>query len=173
MKTGKIYIDMDGVLADFARGVRELCRMEPEPLNGETGVKQENLMWQEIRKTDHFYSRLELVPGAKEMFDRIRREYGARCEILTGIPKDGRGIVTAPQDKTDWTHRMLSKDVKVNAVRRKQKIQFCTSPEDVLIDDSEKTIREWREHGGTGILHRTPEETLKELENKGLLPAGA
>lgn len=29
MEVKKIYFDMDGVLADFAGGVRELCGMEP------------------------------------------------------------------------------------------------------------------------------------------------
>jgi len=32
MRYEKIYFDMDGVLADFAKGVRELCGMEPSPL---------------------------------------------------------------------------------------------------------------------------------------------
>lgn len=29
MKIEKIYFDMDGVLADFDRGIRELCHMDP------------------------------------------------------------------------------------------------------------------------------------------------
>lgn len=40
---------------------------------------------------------------------------------------------------------------------------------DILIDDREKTIREWREKGGTGILHVSAEETLAELKRLGLL----
>ena len=32
----KIYFDMDGVLADFDRGVRELCHAEPSNLEKHT-----------------------------------------------------------------------------------------------------------------------------------------
>ena len=34
MKAEKIYLDMDGVLADFDRGVRELCGMTRTTLCG-------------------------------------------------------------------------------------------------------------------------------------------
>ncbi len=169
MDKTRVYIDMDGILADFNRGVRELCRMEPQSQNGKTDLKADDRMWEAIRETDHFYDRLDLIPGAKEMFDRLLEKYGDRFEILTGIPREERGIVTAAEDKIRWTRRMLSEKVKVRTVCRKHKQQYCTGPESVLIDDREKTIREWREQGGTGILHVNPEETLKELERLGLL----
>ena len=169
MKAEKIYLDMDGVLADFDRGVRELCGMDPQPQTGKTDPHQDDLMWEAIREVGHFYDKLELMPGAKEMFGRIWDRYGDRCEILTGVPREERGIVDAVPDKIAWSHRLLSKDVKVHTVCRKHKIRFCTGPEAVLVDDREKTIREWRELGGTGILHVSPEETLKELEELGLL----
>ena len=63
---------------------------------------------------------------------------------------------------------MLSGTVKVNAVCRKHKQNYCTGPEDILIDDREKTIREWRNLGGTGILHVSAEETLEELKKLGV-----
>ena len=93
-----IYLDLDGVLADFDRGVLELCKMKAASQNGKRDVKYDDLMWQRIRMTDHFYDRLELMPGAKMMFDQIFSRYGEQCEILTGIPKPERGIVNAGQD---------------------------------------------------------------------------
>ena len=169
MKAEKIYLDMDGVLADFDRGVRELCGMEPQPQTGKTDPHQDDLMWDAIRKVGRFYDKLELMPGAKEMFGRIWEKYGSRCEILTGIPKPERGILTAGEDKIRWMRRMLSEDVKVNIVLRKEKLQYCTGPESVLIDDREDTIRDWEEKGGTGILHVGAKETLEKMEELGLL----
>ena len=169
MDNTRIYMDMDGVLADFEKGVREILHMEPQPQNGKRSVEKDDLMWEAMRKAEHFYDRLDLMPGAKEMFDRIYGKYGDRCEILTGVPRKERGIVDAVPDKISWSHRLLSENVKVHTVCRKHKIQSCTGPEAVLIDDREKTIREWRDLDGTGILHVSPEKTLRELEELGLL----
>ena len=169
MKASMVYFDMDGVLADFGRGVRELCRMEALPQDGKTDEAQDGLMWEAIRKTDRFYARLALLPGAKEMFDAVYSAYGSRCEILTGVPREDRGIVTAGEDKLDWTRRMLSDTVRVRIVCRKHKQLYCTGPDCVLIDDREKTIREWTARGGTGILHTSAEKTMAVLKEKGIL----
>ena len=169
MEVKKIYFDMDGVLADLEKGIRELCHMEPQSQNGKRSKKLDDQMWETIREVDHFYDRLDLLPGAKELFDTVYGKYGDRCEILTGIPREERGIVTAKDDKINWTHRLLSERVKVRTVCRKHKINFCTGPETILIDDREKTITEWQEKGGTAILHTTPEETTRELKKLGIL----
>ena len=79
MKVTKIYFDMDGVLADFEKGIRELCHMEPQPQNGKRDAKTDDLMWETIKKIDRFYDRLDLMPGAKEMFDIVYGTYADRC----------------------------------------------------------------------------------------------
>ena len=169
MKAEKIYLDMDGVLADFDRGVRELCGMKASSQDGERDPHYDDLMWDAIRKIDRFYEKLELMPGAKEMFGRIWDRYGDRCEILTGIPKPERGILTAGEDKIRWMRRMLSEDVKINIVQRREKLKSCDGSETVLVDDREDTIRDWVKKGGTGILHASAKESMKKMEELGLL----
>lgn len=168
MKVRKIYFDMDGVLADFDRGVRELCGIEPTDQNKVT-PEQDDRMWEKIRQVDHFYDRLEPMPGAKEMFDAVYGKYGDRCEILTGIPKKKRGIVTAGEDKKAWMKRILSETVEVNICLRAEKIEKCTGTGTVLIDDLRENIDDWQAAGGTGILHVSAEKTLRELKARGLL----
>ena len=163
MKIEKVYLDMDGVLADFDRGVNEMCHMKAASQNEKPDPAYDDRMWEAIRKIDHFYGKLEIMPGAKEMFDQIYTRYGDRTEILTGIPKPHRGIDTAGEDKKEWMKRCLSGRVKVNIVFRREKKLYCKGPGCILIDDREKTILEWREMGGTGILHVSPEKTLEEL----------
>ena len=66
MMVRKIFFDMDGVLADFDRGIRELCGIPS--LNQEAADKAaDERMWAAVRDTDHFYDRLELMPGAEKM----------------------------------------------------------------------------------------------------------
>lgn len=170
MKVKKIYFDMDGVLADFDRGVEELCGLQAIPQaekHRHPGCDDE--MWEKVRKVGHFYDKLELMPGAREMFDAVYGKYGADCEILTGIPKPRRGITTSGEDKTNWMHRLLSKDIVVNIVFREDKPEYCTGADCILIDDLEKNIKAWEEIGGTGILHKSSEETLQTLIDMGIL----
>ena len=167
MDIKKIYFDMDGVLADFDRGVIELCGLEP--LDQGVSDKREERMWNGIREVGHFYDKLEIMPGAKEMFDELYEKYGEACEILTGIPKPKRGITGAGEDKIKWVRRMLSDDIKVNIVLRENKPQFCTGKDCILIDDFRKNIREWEDAGGTGVLSKNAEDTVLRLKEMGIL----
>ena len=160
----RVFFDMDGVLADFDRGVTELCHMTPASQNPGHDDAYDDEMWRRISRIEHYYDRLELMPGAKEMFDTVYAKYGKNCEILTGIPRPHRGILTAGEDKIAWVRRLLSDKIKVNIVYRAEKPQFCTGPHCILIDDLQKNIDEWKATGGSGIVHRSAEETLRELE---------
>ena len=168
-KIAKIYFDMDGVLADFSRGVRELCKIEPAPQEKGGEPDRDAQMWEQIRLQHHFYDRLQIMPGAKEMFDVIYARYGNRCEILTGIPKRDKGIPAAAEDKMKWIHRLFSKEIVVHTVLRKEKALYCKGKEYILIDDFSSNIRAWEECGGTGIRHISPEKTLRTMQEMGLL----
>lgn len=167
-KIEKIYFDLDGVLADFDRGVEKLCglpRKNQETHNDEA----DNEMWLAIKEVPNFYDRLELMPGAIEMFTRIYDIYGERCEILTGIPKEKRGIVTAGKDKMNWVHRLISDKLIVNIVYKEEKKKYCTGQGCILIDDLEQNVDDWKEYGGIGILHKDPDSTLIKLIEMGVL----
>lgn len=168
MEVKKIYFDMDGVLADFDRGVIELCGMKPLDQANRT-PEEDNALWEKIREVGHFYDKLEMMPGAKELFDAVYGKYGNRCEILTGIPKPKRGIVTAGEDKKNWAYRLLSQDVVINIVFREQKPEYCSGKDCFLIDDLKKNILSWEEIGGSGILHTDAEATIAEMKERGIL----
>lgn len=161
MKIKKIYFDMDGVLADFNGGVRKLCGIEP-PNQAHKTEKDDDIMWEAIRNVPHFYDKLDLMPGALEMFSQLNSRFDV--EILSGIPKPRRGILTSGEDKTAWAHRLLSENLKVNIVYREEKKNYVTGPECILIDDLEKNIKEWDEAGGTGILFTSAKEVLNRID---------
>jgi hypothetical protein len=166
----KIYFDMDGVLADFERGVKEICGVIPPSQNAKHHKPgEDDEMWERIKETKHFYDYLELMPRAKEMFDAVYDKFGDRCEILTGIPKPKRGIANAGEDKTIWVRRLLSKDIVINIVQREEKPQYCKGKGCILIDDMQRNIRDWIAEGGTGIIHTSAEDTLNQLKQLGVL----
>ncbi len=176
----KIYFDMDGVLADFSNGIRKLCGIEPPPQPEDVPEEEKEAtkiandkMWEKVRVVDHFYDKLELMPGAKEMFDAVYKKYGEKCQILTGIPKKERGIVTAKEDKEKWVARVLSKDVNVNVVYTENKPTFITNKNNtkgyILIDDLENNIKKWKEIGGSGFMNVESEHTIDRLKKLGIL----
>ena len=122
----RIYFDMDGVLADFDLGVKELCGLKPLD-QAHKKESDDDKMWEAIKNVGHFYDKLSPMLGALEMFNVLYAKYGDKCEILSGIPKPRRGITTAGEDKTNWAHRLLSEDLKVNIVFREEKKNYVTS----------------------------------------------
>ncbi len=153
MEIKKIYIDMDGVLVDFDRGVKELLGLDPQPQESSSD-EYNKMLWEKARQYPNFYFKLKPVKDMVDMFNELVKTYGDKVEILTGIPRKERGIETASQDKIDWIHKYLSKDVKVNTVRRKEKKNFCLGSGYILIDDYTKNLNEWFEAGGTSILFK-------------------
>ena len=164
MQIKNIYFDMDGVLADFDRGLKELCNFEKVDQSLAT-EENDRALWQAVRNASHFYGRLEPMPGAVDMFNTIYELYGDKCEILSAVPKPHRGVVSAREDKISWVRRILSESVTVNLVYRAEKKNFVRGKGSILIDDYDINIREWIELGGTGILFTTAEECLKQLED--------
>ena len=87
-------------------------------------------MWEAIKDIPHFYDRLGLMPGAKNMFDTLYNRYGDKCEILTAIPKPLRQIAGAAEDKKNWVKRLLSEDLVVNTKNVFVKINRISDHED-------------------------------------------
>ena len=50
MEIEKIYLDMDGVLADFERGVKEICGLTPPSQNAKHSKPgEDDAMWKRSR----------------------------------------------------------------------------------------------------------------------------
>lgn len=167
-EVGYIYFDMDGVLSDFARGVKELLHLEPRDQEHSTAESDEELFGA-MRSYPHFYDSLEPIPGSIEIFEELYAEYGDRCRILSGIPKPRRGIVTAAEDKNSWVRRYLPEGVIVHTVSRAEKKDFVHDRNDILIDDYTKNISEWETAGGTGVHCTSSEELKNKLTEMGIL----
>ena len=172
----KIYFDMDGVLADFEKGVKDICGIEPPPQPQDLSEAErmekkaaDDQMWELIREAGNFYYQLELMPGAKELFDAVYAKYGDKVEILTGVPKEKRHIDSAKDDKRRWVEEKLSKEVGFNACAREEKIKKARGKGCILIDDMALNIAEWEQEGGTGIRNLDAASTMEKLKEMGIL----
>gem|GEM_PF-1292383 len=142
----KVYFDMDGVLADFAGGLRDMCGIDAP----EQGGSNDDLVFEAIRNTPHFYLRLEPNEWMCHLFRMLAHEGNIQCAVLTGIPKPSRGIADAEADKREWVMRYLGPDAEFIPVERRHKADYARGS--ILIDDYPPNIEEWEAAGGRGIL---------------------
>ncbi|AJR23401.1 hypothetical protein [Sphingobium sp. YBL2] len=152
----QLYLDCDGVLADFDRGATELLGMPPRVFEKRRGLPA---FWREIARHPDFYGTLPLMPDAMILFEGVRH---LDPIILTGLP---RGKWAAPQ-KVRWAAEHFP-GTRILTVMAVDKRNHCQSG-DILVDDQPKHAPLWQDAGGTFVHHRSAKQTLAELNALGV-----
>ena len=161
----KIYFDMDGVLADFDKGIHELCGIIPVPQD-ERNEEQKTAMWNQVRDVGHFYYKLDPIAEGVELFHILYHAFPGQVEILSAQPSFKRQIFTAEQDKRDWCEKYLP-DIPVHITLRRQKVEYAKG--NILIDDFPDNIVRWESAGGIGILFSgKKDDVLDRLKELGI-----
>jgi hypothetical protein len=151
MAEPKLFLDCDGVLADFDTGAQRALGMEItafERRHGKGGF------WRQLAKTRDFYATLPKMPDADELFEAVRH---LQPTILTGLPL---GNWAAPQ-KVRWAAEHFP-GVPIITCMARDKYRHMDGP-DVLVDDSDRHMEAWQRAGGIYILHRSARESLVQL----------
>ena len=154
----QIYCDMDGVLADFEKGVEDLI-----------GGKFNDDRWYEL--PDDFFLTLEPMPDAQRLWGFIGK-YDPF--ILTAIPRASRGPISkrAAMDKARFMKRWfgVTQD-RMYPVMRADKMRFAKDGRDgrpnLLIDDHSKNIAQFQSAGGIGVHHTSAANSIKQLKKIG------
>jgi len=155
----QLYLDCDGVLADFEAGAARVLGMTVIAHERRFGPGR---FWKILAAVPHFFETLDLLPDAGELYEAVR---GLAPAILTGVPP---GDWAAPQ-KRRWAARHFP-DVPVITTPATRKREHC-QPGDVLVDDWASRRRAWQGAGGVFIHHRSAAQSIAALREKGLLGA--
>lgn len=149
----RLYLDLDGVLADFDRGYLEHFGKLPSEVSDEE-------LWQNLNATPDFFDSLHPMKGAMLAFAGLRALSPA---ILTACPRTNYHEAAA--NKRRWVHRYLGQDVTVlPCMGGTNKPVFMHAYGDVLVDDMPKNVNAWRAAGGVGVLHEGDwDDTLNRL----------
>lgn len=151
-----VFVDMDGVLADFDKHAAKLLGMEPQRYEDLNGPQK---FWKDLWTCDpNFYINLEPMPDAESLWYGVNLLAWNPPVILTGIPKDEKSI----SQKLAWAHEHFPA-AEVITCKSREKCKYC-APGDVLIDDFTKYKSLWEQAGGKYIVHRTAEQSLSELD---------
>tara|TARA_B100001057_G_scaffold258717_1_gene258843 strand:+ start:12703 stop:13212 length:510 start_codon:yes stop_codon:yes gene_type:complete len=159
----KIYLDMDGVLADFFNGFAQKFGKDHWKM-----IENKEKSIQELQGTD-FFNTLDTFPSTMELVNFV--------QTLAG--DDGWGICSSPlkgdrDNSAFWKRTWLTKHFIMpkieNLLFTGRKEQYAMDKIDgepnVLIDDKPSNIKRWNEKGGIGILYQANQDSLVSLKQK-------
>jgi hypothetical protein len=158
MRERQLYLDCDGVLADFDRGAEQVLGVPARIYEGRHGRAR---LWERLAQAPEFFYRLPLMPGATRLFAAVRHLHPI---ILTGLP---RGDWAAAQ-KVRWAAHHFP-GTRIITCLAADKRDHCAHG-DVLVDDLLKYRHLWEDAGGIFVHYQGVEPALEELA--GLFPSG-
>lgn len=159
----KLYVDLDGVLTDFDRQFYELTGTLPTDFKTIHGPKTDDAKWTKVEKDGglYFWSHMYWMPDGRKLWDYIK---GKNVEILSA---PSRHVTNSELGKKLWCKRFLGKDIPLNLEYAQNKHKFA-GPHNILIDDMEENVNDWRNKGGIAILHKSADDTISKLKELGI-----
>jgi hypothetical protein len=151
----QIYLDCDGVLADFDKRAIEIMGMGAREFEKIHGAGK---MWGRIYREPEFFFSLEKMADTDRLVKAIV-DYGITPKILTGLPSGG--MAEAESQKRRWGAKHFPGIEMITCMSR-DKRKYCT-PGDIIIDDWPKHQLKWESTGGIWILHNSVSESLMKL----------
>lgn len=145
----QIFVDMDGVLADFDTGYKAMIG----PMGGK---EADDVDWKKVRGIPGFYAALPPMPDFETLWAALEPHNPI---ILTGVPSD---VPEAVENKRAWAVKHIGPHAQMIGCKSKEKC-LHGKPGDVLIDDWEKYKHLWLGMGGHWITHVSAAESVRLL----------
>jgi hypothetical protein len=154
----KIFLDMDGVLADFDKAAGHL--LGTDDIHKWEFVHGPKAFWRILDSFPNFFGSLPLMEGALHLWHSVVKREPI---ILTALPRVGASDVD--KQKRDWVKAKLPAKYEVDVItcQTLEKPGYC-NPGDVLVDDRAVNREAWEARGGKFILHTSAENTLQQLK---------
>jgi deoxypyrimidine-specific 5' nucleotidase type C protein (NT5C) len=153
----QIYLDCDGVLADFDTSAKAILGAPSHVFEKRHGAGQ---FWKRLANADRFFENLAPLPDAFELYEAVKAKAPI---ILTGMP---HGKWAEPQ-KRAWAARHFP-GVPVITTTAALKREHC-HPGDVLVDDRDQHRRLWEAAGGLFIHHKSAKASIAALKAAGYI----
>lgn len=153
-----IYVDMDGVVANFDQGFYDATGKWPKDISHE---ELKALKKQLVAEGDFFYN-LKPMPGAKQLWNYVNK-YNAKILTATGDTEPDK-VAT---EKRRWAKKILGVSNIIVVRKLPMKAEYA-NPTSILIDDREKALKPWKNAGGIGIHFTDVASAIKQLKSLGL-----
>ena len=151
MAEARLFLDADGVLADFDEGARRLLGMTPRQYEASHG---RGAFWKRLAQAKNFYGTLPEMDDARMLFDAVKQ---LEPTILTGLPL---GKWAAPQ-KIDWAAEHFPGVPIITCMARDKHKHMNRG--DVLVDDRENHRAAYEQAGVVFVHHKSAKDTIRQL----------
>ena len=158
----EIYVDMDGVLADFFGEWAKLMKVDDYRKIDNIDI---NVALQAIRDTEQFWLDLPLLPQAKQLLNLIKQVKGEYNICSTPLADDPK----SEPHKREWIEKNLAFFPPKNVYITHNKPQYATNKDgtpNILVDDFGKNVASWEAAGGIGFKYKDHkfERTAKDIK---------
>jgi len=157
----EIYVDMDGVLADFFGEWKKLVGKDWR----EIGKDEIEPALKKIRDEEDFWLNIPLTANAKKLLSIIKQVKGNYKILSSPLANDPK----SEPHKREWVAKNLDFFPPTEVIITKDKAKYATTPDgtpNILIDDYGVNIAAWESAGGIGFKHKDHkfERTAKKLK---------
>jgi 5'(3')-deoxyribonucleotidase len=160
MGKSEVYLDMDGVLADFFTEYAKLAGVQNGSYRDIPPAKVDPTL-DKMVGTD-FFARLPKFPSADHLVDMTVKLYGHYHICSSPLRGDHEG---SAKYKKIWIQQHLDpqpKDIIITPNKAKYAKQADGTP-NILIDDRGSNISAWEAAGGIGIKYQADENSLQTV----------
>ena len=161
----KVYLDMDGVVANFDKRFEDLSGMKPREFEEKYGKSK---FWDFIDEENKvsFWVGIPEMDGAKKLVDYVKK-YNYELLTAPSVKKQSYlGKILWVRNHSD----LLGGKPRINFKKAKEKheVKSELTKNDILIDDRADTIGRWEANGGTGIVYNSADQVINDLKKLGL-----
>jgi hypothetical protein len=154
-----IYLDMDGVIADFFGGVAKKFDVDHWK-----SIQDREIAFATLANTDFFYN-LDIFPETYSIVKFVKKISDGDWGICSS-PMRG-DIMNSAYWKRQWLNRWdITPPLIENMIFTSNKHKYAYSKLDrtrnILIDDKLQNIDEWNKAGGIGIRFQCNEDDIEE-----------
>ncbi len=156
-----VYLDMDGVIADFFGGVERLYGVEHwKQLTSDKTKDLRQDVIDRIAGTD-FFAHLPKFNTADSLIEMIKKFTGGQYSILTS-PLRGDNENSGYYKKV-WIGKNIEKPDDIIVTGRKESYATKNGIANILIDDRPINIDKWQAKGGYGILYQANKHSISKV----------
>ena len=159
-----VYIDMDGVIADFFGGVEKLYGVGHwKELNADNKLDLKQEVINRISGTD-FFATLPKFESSGELISMVKEFTGGNFSINTS-PLRGDNENSAKYKKL-WIQNNIEQPDEIVITGRKESYakDKASGTPNILIDDRPVNIQRWQGAGGYGILYQANRDSLTKVK---------